>query len=134
MRQVEDERDATTGALVRREERLEGVVDNLSAAVFLKDMEGRFLLINREFERVFGVKRRDVIGMTAVESLAKAIAEALEPIGREVMESKTARQTERTSVGADGAPRSYRCVQFPVLDPEGEVHALGGIATDITAN
>ncbi|MCX5789568.1 MAG: PAS domain-containing protein, partial [Elusimicrobia bacterium] len=134
LRGVEDERDATTAALVRREERLEGVVDNLSAAVFLKDMEGRFLLINKEFERVFGVKRRDVIGRTAGDSLPKAVAETLEPISREVMESKAARRTERTLVGADGASRSYLCVQFPVPDPEGDIHALGGIATDITTD
>ena len=132
LKAVEAEREKMMVSVVRSQERLEGVVDNVWSVIFLNDIEGKFLLVNKEFERVFNVKRREVVGRTADEVLPKAMAETLRSIYREVQRSTLPLQAEQTFVGADGVARTYLCEQFPVLDPGGQIHATGGIATDVS--
>ena len=44
------------------ERRLQSIIDNSTTAIYLKDLEGRYLLVNQQFETLFGVSKKDVIG------------------------------------------------------------------------
>src|SRR5919204_903475 len=43
--------------LERSREQLRTILDATTAVIYLKDAEGRFLFVNRQFEQVFGVRR-----------------------------------------------------------------------------
>jgi PAS domain S-box-containing protein len=58
------ERKRAEAALRESEHRLQGIIDNSTAVIYLKDLQGRYLTINRQFESLFGVKRSDAIGKT----------------------------------------------------------------------
>src|SRR6185503_5436624 len=47
--------------------RLEAILNNSPTLIFLKDIEGRYLLVNREFEKVFHLTGQDILGKTDAE-------------------------------------------------------------------
>ena len=48
--------------LKAKQEETQTLLDHLPAAVFVKDLEGKYLLANLEFEKSFGIKRDRAIG------------------------------------------------------------------------
>ena len=40
--------------VLRREQQLQAILDNSTAMIYLKDREGRYMLVNRKFEELFG--------------------------------------------------------------------------------
>ena len=60
--QIEQRRSQTEQALQESEARLQAILDNSPGLIFLKDLQGRYLHINRKFEQVFQLTRDRVIG------------------------------------------------------------------------
>ncbi|NVM25649.1 MAG: PAS domain S-box protein, partial [Desulfobacterales bacterium] len=56
------------------EGRLQAILDNTTAAIYLKDTRGRYMLANRHFEILSNMKREDVIGKTDYDIFPKEIA------------------------------------------------------------
>ena len=110
--------------------RLEDIMDNSAALIYVKDTDGRYTLVNQHFERRFGLRREDVIGHTDREVFPLEAALVYEAHDREVMRTGRALEVEEPATGVtDG---SWLSVKFTLLDPEGRPYALGGISTDIT--
>src|SRR5271157_3221947 len=63
------ERRKAEEALRASEERLQDIVDNTTAVIFVKDLELRYLLVNREFERRHSVRRDQIRGKTDFDIL-----------------------------------------------------------------
>ena len=53
-----------TVSLRESEERLQAILDNTSAVVYLKDLNGRYLLVNHRFEQLFGKSQAESLGKT----------------------------------------------------------------------
>ena len=99
---------------------LHGVVEGSADAVFVKDTEGRYLLINSAGARVMGRMREDVVGRTAADIFGEEAAEALERHDREVIAEREALQFEE-SVRVDGAERVFLAAKSPYFDAQGRV-------------
>jgi K+-sensing histidine kinase KdpD len=69
------ERNRAEEALRESEERLQDIIDNTTAVIFVKDLELRYILINREFERRFQVQRDQVRGKTDFDIHSHAVAQ-----------------------------------------------------------
>ena len=54
------ERQQATQELRESQKRLQDILDNAPAAIYLKDVDGRYQLINRHWETAFGIRREDV--------------------------------------------------------------------------
>jgi PAS domain S-box-containing protein len=113
------------------ETRLEQILDNASAVVFVKDPAGRYLFVNREFERVAGTPRGRIVGSTDLEVFPAGTAEHLRLNDRRVLDERRSIEFEE-DVSLDGASRTYLASKFPLLRPDGEPYAVCGIATDIS--
>ena len=118
-------------ALQENEEKLRTIIDNLPVAVFLRDVEGRYIIINSEYESIYKVKDEGVRGKTLFDALDKDTAEEFSAHDREVINTKRVVEHEIT-LTIDGQERIYVALSFPVLNPEGKVIAVGGIEYDIT--
>ncbi len=118
-------------ALRESEERLKAFVDHAPAQVFLKDTDGRYLLVNREFVRHYGVTAEKAKGKTAYDLFPTDVADNLSAHDREVVETRRAMEREQLVPYADGW-HTLLAVKFPILDTAGAVTGIGGIATDIT--
>ena len=55
-------RTRAEAALVESSERVQAIIDNTAAVIYVKDMEGRYTLVNRSFEALFDIDRERVDG------------------------------------------------------------------------
>ena len=114
------------------EARLEAILDNSPAVIYVKDAQGRYLLTNRRYQDLFHVRREEVVGKTDSDLFPKETALVLKANDQRVIEARSALEFEEV-VPHDGQPHDYISVKFPLLSATGEFSALCGISTDITA-
>lgn len=125
------ERQQVQEALRQSEERLQAILDNSTALIYVKDLEGKYLTINAWYGILFHVDRTEAIGKTDYEIFPKEIADLLRTNDRKVLETKTALDWEEVLPHDDGL-HTYLSVKFPLFNAAGVPYAVGGISTDIT--
>ena len=118
-------------AFTESEEFLSGVLDNIPAAVVLRDRDGKFIRINRQYEKVYGVTNEAVRGKTLVDLYPKGKVEEYVALDKAVLEHRQAKRTELTVAQPDG-DHVFNAINFPIFDADGEIVAIGGIDHDIT--
>lgn len=118
-------------ALQITEQRLVTMVNNTSAAIFIKDLQGRYLLMNHECERLFNITNAEVCGKTDYDLFPPALADELRANDRQVLEAGYAYTLEESIPFEDGI-HTYIAVKFPLVDATGVAYATAGISTDIT--
>lgn len=101
------------------------------AVIYIKDLAGRYMLVNSRFEELFGVSNDAVRGKMDEEILPAAVASQFRAGDAEVLENAEPVQVEKRIVQQDGV-HTYLTVKFPLFDETGKVRRLCGIATDIT--
>jgi two-component system sensor kinase FixL len=126
------ERQQATQELRESQKRLQDILDNAAAAIYLKDVEGRYQLINRHWETAFGIRREEAVGKTGHDLFPAAVADALQANDLKVLAARQPLQMEETLLPR-GEPRTYVSVKFPLLDSAGTPVGVCGISTDITA-
>ncbi len=131
--QVQDvtARTRAEAALVESSERVQAIIDNTAAVIYVKDMEGRYTLVNRSFEALFDVNRERVTGRTDDELFAPEVAASMRANDRYVIREQVPLEVEEVIDQADG-PHTYLSARVPLLDSSGRPYAVCAIATDIT--
>ncbi len=108
------------------------ILDQSSAVVFWKDLDGRYLFVNREFCRLTRRPLQEIIGRRDIDVMPAAIAARLRANDAQVIEAcGTVTFEEQVEFG--GQARTYLVNKFPLLDAAGRPYAVCGIATDISA-
>lgn len=125
------ERRQAEQALRETEQRLEAILDNSAAVIYAKDLNGRYLLINRWFETLTGLGREEIVGKTDYDLFPAERAEAFHANDLEALKSRRPLLFEEVAPQADGL-HTYVSVKFPLFDPAGQPYAVCGISTDIT--
>lgn len=110
---------------------LAAVADNSSDAIFAKDLEGRYLLCNRETARVFGKSAEEAPGCDDAALFSPAQAALIRANDRRVMAENRIYSYEETLSTVDGE-RGYLATKGPLRDGDGKVIGMFGIARDIT--
>jgi two-component system cell cycle sensor histidine kinase/response regulator CckA len=110
---------------------LQGITEGTTDAVFVKDQQGRYLMINTSGARLLGKEVKDVIGKDDSELFSPEVGRAIMKRDREVMQS-SATQTYEEFGTAAGVTRLYLATKGPFRDPSGRVIGLLGICRDIT--
>ena len=113
------------------ESRLQTILDNSPAAIYLKDKEGRFLLVNRRVEAILGRSAAEILGKTSHDFFPRDAADQLRANERRVLESGAPLTLEETVPVKEGV-RTFLLTRFPLRDAQGTVYAIGGISTDVT--
>ena len=113
------------------EARLQALADNSPMVIFMKDLEGRYLMVNREFERNHRISNAEIRGKTAFDIFPADEAEVYAAHDRAALDSRAATRKEMAFDGP-GGPRSLSVVKFPVFDSDGGLIGLGGLEFDIT--
>ncbi len=111
--------------------RLQSILDNTPLIMFVKDLNGRYLLINRSFKEAFSLTEEDVIGKTDFDFENDDDAIRYREADEQVMTFMEHVQTDETVQMADGE-HNLLIVKFPLFDRDNILYGVGGIATDIT--
>jgi len=113
------------------ERRLQEVLDHAMAAIYLRDADGRYVLVNRYWEEMTQRPAADVVGRNVEEIMPPEAVDALQEHNRLVLESRQPMQFEETIRSPFGV-RTWVSVKFPQFDAHGRAVGVWGISTDIT--
>lgn len=133
MRAEVQERKRAETELGAAQQFLRKVIDDLPSLVFVKDVEGRFVLVNRALARIFGTRPEKMIGKTYAdfnsnpEEVARYDADDRHVI--ENLEEMVVHEEKLTDV--HGNIHWLQTVKRPLIGDEG-VENIIGIATDLT--
>ncbi|TMK89303.1 MAG: PAS domain S-box protein, partial [Actinobacteria bacterium] len=117
--------------LLESEKRLRDLIDATTAVIYVKALDGRYLLVNRRYEQLTGFARDEVVGRTDAELWPAPYAAALRANDLRVLDALEPLEFEE--VGPEGAPPvTFLAYKFPLFDPDGVPYAIAGISTDIT--
>ena len=109
---------------------IQNFIDSSNAFIYLKDGEGRFLMVNRRVAEMLKVSKEEVIGKTDYDFFPKEEADKFRANDRKVAETGTPMNFK----GGVSLPDGQITIidhKFPV-SVEGSPNAVGGIALDIT--
>jgi len=121
-----------TDMLVESEERLRTIMDSSTAVIYLKDLEGRYIIVNKRFEELFHLTNEKLKGKTDYDLFPEDIASAFRKNDVEVIKTRRPLQIEETALHSDGQAHQYLSVKSPILDSKMAIYAVCGISTDIT--
>jgi len=110
---------------------LRGITEGTTDAVFVKDLAGRYLMINSAGARFLGCSAEQVIGKTDVDLFLPEVGRAIMERDRRTVESGVTQTYEEFGTAA-GVTRLYLATKGPFRDPGGKVIGLLGICRDIT--
>jgi PAS domain S-box-containing protein len=117
-------------ALHASETRLQDILDHAPVVVHVKDPQGRYLLVNRLWEKRFRLPRAQVIGRPVTDVFPEQ-AEILLANDHRVLESGMPLEFEEVVPEAGGS-HTYLSVKFPLFDRFRRPYAVCGISTDIS--
>jgi PAS domain S-box-containing protein len=118
-------------ALQESEERFRAILDNSTTVIFLKDVKGRYLFINKRYEELFHISNAEINGKTDYEVFPKENAKAFVANDQKVITSKSVLKMEEIVPHRDGF-HTYISIKFPLYDARGDIYAVCCMATDIT--
>ena len=119
-RRIERELRASEG-------RLQAILDNSTAAVYVKDREFRYLLVNHYFEQIFHLTKDQIIGRNDFELFPEELAAAFRANDQQVLTSLAPLQAEEIARQDDG-DHTFLSVKFPLFDSQGQA-GLARLAT-----
>jgi len=123
--------EAVEEACRRGDDLLRTIVDSSKAVVYLKDFEGRYQLVNRQWAELFGVTQEAVIGKTDHDIFPVEIADGFRANDLKILAKGQAVELEELAPHADGL-HTYLSIKVPLIGPDGVADAICGISTDIT--
>jgi len=117
-------------ALRNSEERFRAVTMNAPVAIFIKDLEGRYILCNPLASQALG-RPQGTAGFTDHDLLPAEAADKIRQRDLEVIHSGQAAEHEEV-VPTSSGERHYLSVKFPLRNAAGETVGIGGVAVDVT--
>jgi PAS domain S-box-containing protein len=125
------ERKQALAALQESEARLQAFIDNAGSVIYIKNIQGQYILINRQYETLFHLDRTTTQGKTDHDIFPQDIADTFRENDLQVLTAGKAVKSEELAPQDDGL-HTYLSVKFPLLDSTGNPYAICGISTDIT--
>jgi PAS domain S-box-containing protein len=107
------------------------MLDCSPSVIYTKDHEGRYRSINKEFEKLSGLKSEDVIGKTDFELFSPSVAENSTRNDKQVIQTGMPKEIEEYTPVA-GKMRIFLSTKYPLLDETGKIYGICGVSTDIT--
>ena len=131
---AELDRSLVEEELRRRDVLLSAIVDHLPHGLTVKNPDGRYMLVNKEFTRRYGVSGDEILGSSNEERFpaweqAWAASRAQE---KDVADSGKIIIREQDRQFADGSHHRLEIVKFPISDDGGRLIGVGALGVDIT--
>ncbi|HYF32809.1 MAG TPA: PAS domain-containing protein [Chitinophagaceae bacterium] len=112
--------------------RFQAILDNTPLLIFLKDLQGRYILVNKSFRETVRASEEQIIGKTDFDFEEQAEAENYKQSDEQVIQTLKPVEQEEVQLTPTGR-RFLHYTKFPVLDQEGKIFAISGFGSDVTA-
>ena len=136
VRIVETSREITEQVLLKREteesaRRFRQILDAVHGIITIKDLQGRYQLVNPRAERLFGMSREAMLGKTSVEVFDGELACRIREQDDEVTSTGGHTVSEDVMV-FEGKQHVLLSERFPLTDYKGDVVGVCCVARDVT--
>ena len=125
------QREATEDLLRTSEQQLQGLMENSPGSIYVKDVDGRYLAVNRRFTELHGRAREEFIGFSDFDLFPPELAARVRKSDAQVMAGAEPLELEESFQLNDGVHINV-VHKFPLINANGAVHGVCAIATDIT--
>lgn len=105
------------------------VMEHAPVPIFVKDLERRYLLVNRFAHEVLRLEPGEMIGRTDAEILSPENEGLIRESDIQVLEHQESSYREVT-LELDGRDRTFLTIKFPYIDAEGRLAGIIGITTE----
>lgn len=126
------ERKQVEEALRQSQAWLQAILDNSTALIYIKNLEGEYLLVNVWFSLLFYSNRTGIKGKTDYDIFLPEIAATIRENDRKVLAARSPMDWEELLPHEDDGLHTYLSIKFPLYNESGEPYAICGISTDIT--
>ena len=130
--QLEERVEERTQALQNSEARLRAILETTTSIIYIKDLEGRYLLANRQYFESLGLAETEILGKSDRDLFSETIADQIMTHDREVIASQSVLMFEEQLSISEHHPRTYISIKAPLIDERGRIYAVCGISTDIS--
>ncbi|MDI1479656.1 PAS domain-containing protein [Polyangium sp. y55x31] len=110
---------------------LRAFLDNTPALMLVKDLGGRFVLVNEEYAKFTGRSSAELLGRLGTSVLSAADAPMMDAADRRAV-TEGRLHFVATLTLADGSRKTFVTVKFPIRDEQGEVFGVGTVAVDMS--
>ncbi len=121
----------TADALRESQQLLQAILDAAPVAIYLKDLQGRYLLVNPYTQQALGLAQEQIVGKSDYELIGQDLVDNWRSQERAALEAGMPVAIEDSLLQADGL-HTYITTKFPLYDAAGTPYAIGGISIDIT--
>ncbi|HOO56064.1 MAG TPA: PAS domain S-box protein [bacterium] len=118
--------------MLRSNDLFKTLVDAIPDIIFFKDKDGAHLLANKAYQQMLGLNEENIIGKSDADLLPPDLCESCADSDRRVFESRKTLMSDENETDEDGNVTFYETLKIPVLNHEGEVTGLIGMARDIS--
>jgi PAS domain S-box-containing protein len=127
------ERKAMERELQSRNQELQAVLDNVEAAIWIRDLDSRFKLINQNCRDLFGVADETaVVGKRPADLFSEEVAAQFRENDQQVIATEEPAEI-REDVVTERGVRTFLTRITPLFDENDELDAMCGVSSDITA-
>ncbi|MGD0905271.1 MAG: PAS domain S-box protein, partial [Terracidiphilus sp.] len=108
------------------------IIDGAPNSIFVKDLQGRFITINAQLEKLLGKTREEIKGKTDYDIISRDQAANYLDNDRRITENDKPEQLEEEADLADGRHHYFLANKFPLHDIHGKTYAVASVSTDLT--
>jgi len=110
---------------------LQGILETSESIIFIKDLDGRYVLVNPAFSRLFHRGLEETLGHTDADLFPQKVAQRLRAADARVLKSREILSSiDRLTI--EHEERIFVATKAPLQDNEGNVIGVSGFATEIT--
>jgi PAS domain S-box-containing protein len=133
---VQTSREITEQVRLKREteesaRRFQQIINAVHGMVTIKDLTGRYLVINPWTEKIVGIPIARMIGKTAADLFPRETADLIQSLDEKTL-AKGARHVSEEVVTVGGKERTLISERFPLTDYKGELVGICCVSQDQT--
>jgi PAS domain S-box-containing protein len=118
-------------ALEEKNALLHSIFDGTGDALYIKDGEGRYVIVNQAFAGFLGLSPEQIVGKSSEQLMDSVAANLLSEQDRAVIESGIVRSFEY-EISTGEKPRAFFATKAPYRDASGKIIGLVGAFRDIS--
>jgi PAS domain S-box-containing protein len=125
------EHEQSAAALRQSDSLVRSIIEGANEVIFLKDLQGRYIMINTPGATMIGRTVAGTLGKTDADIFPPETADAVKRIDTQVLQTGKA-LTYELEMKMPSGPRHFLSTKSPHFGPNGELIGLIGVSLDIT--
>ncbi|MCI5146806.1 MAG: PAS domain S-box protein, partial [Candidatus Electrothrix sp. AR3] len=121
-----------TEELGRTQRRLGDIIEYSPNVITLKNILGEFILVNKQFNQLFGYKKKELVGKTMSDLFPANIAEFNKREDEKIIRLACSTEVEEEYLLKNNETRTFIVDRFPLRGKNDDIYGIGCIMTDIT--